>query len=202
MKALPLRPYRWAKSRNMCVTAILSDSPEVRLETSPQPLTAAPEDSASFLSLKCLADANPAASIKWFRDSVPLGASLVDTAASPSPPSLIQSRTTQLNDSVWGAELRFEPVKRHDAGLYSCKAVNMIGESAPASYRLDVQCSYNCNTLLPIYTLYFLFFIFLLSRFTYRFPPRIIQRVMTVLAYIDILIMRNITLYYCESCSL
>ncbi|XP_050462024.1 hemicentin-2-like isoform X1 [Cataglyphis hispanica] len=114
-------------------------SPEVRLETSPQPLTVAPEDSANFLSLKCLADANPVASIKWFKDSVPLDASLADTSASSSSPSLIQSTTAQLNDSMWGAELRFEPVKRHDAGLYSCKAANIIGESAPASYRLDVQ---------------------------------------------------------------
>lgn len=127
----------------------------MRLETNPQPLTAAPEDSASFLSLKCLANANPVASIKWFKDSVLLGTSL-DTSTSPSPPSLIQSRTTQLNDSVWAAELRFEPVKRHDAGLYSCKAVNNIGESAPANYRLNVQCSCNYNTLLPTYTPYFL----------------------------------------------
>lgn len=158
-----MRLYRRIKSRNMCVTEVLSDSPEVRLETSPQPLTVAPEDSANFLSLKCLADANPVASIKWFKDSAPLDASLADTGASPSPPSLIQSRTTQLNDSVWGAELRFEPIKRHDAGLYSCKAANIIGESAPASYRLDVQCSYNYNTLLLIYPLisHFLFFTFL-----------------------------------------
>lgn len=127
---------------------MLSDLPEVRLETSPQPLTIAPEDLASFLRLKCLADANPVANIKWFKDSAPLDTLLTDTTASPSPSSLIQGKTTQLNDSVWSAELRFEPVKRHDAGLYSCKAANIIGESAPASYRLDVQCSYNYNTLL------------------------------------------------------
>lgn len=161
--------------QHVCNRGTLSDSPEVRLETNPQPLTVAPEDSANFLSLKCLADANPVASIKWFKDSVPLDASLADTGAS-SPPSLIQSRTAQLNDSVWGAELRFEPVKRHDAGLYSCKAANIIGESAPASYRLDVQCSYNYNTLLLIYIFHFLFFIFLLFKsIRYRFLRRIKQ---------------------------
>ncbi|XP_072749907.1 cell adhesion molecule CEACAM20 [Anoplolepis gracilipes] len=125
--------------------------PEVRVETIPQPLTVAPEDSASFLTLECLADANPIPSIKWFKDSVPLNASFVDSISSPTPTptptppssssssSLIQSRITQLNDSMWSAELHFKPVMRHDAGLYSCKATNIIGESASASYRLDVQ---------------------------------------------------------------
>ncbi|KAL6254590.1 hypothetical protein P5V15_014642 [Pogonomyrmex californicus] len=111
-------------------------SPEVRLETNPQPLSAAPEDSASFLSLKCLADANPPASIKWFKDSVPFSALLADGTSSSLP---IQGKTILLNDTVWSAELLFEPVKRDDAGLYSCKATNIVGESAPASYRLDVQ---------------------------------------------------------------
>lgn len=113
----------------------------MRLETSPQPLTAAPEDSVSFLNLKCLADANPAPNIKWFKDLVPLGASLTDAASSPSSSSLTQGRMMPLNDSVWSAELHFEPVTMHDAGLYSCKATNDVGESVPASYRLDVQCS-------------------------------------------------------------
>ncbi|KAL0124470.1 hypothetical protein PUN28_006366 [Cardiocondyla obscurior] len=108
--------------------------PEVRLEPSPQPLTAAPEDSTSFLNLKCLADANPIPSIKWFKDSVPLSTSFANAS-----PSLMQGRTILLNDTLWVAELRFEPVSRHDAGLYSCKAMNDVGESAPASYRLDVQ---------------------------------------------------------------
>ncbi|XP_029165174.1 hemicentin-1-like [Nylanderia fulva] len=111
-------------------------TPEVRLETSPQQRTAL-EDSASVLSLKCLANANPIASVKWFKDSIPLGTLLFDTSS--ASPSSIQSIGSQLNDSVLVAELRFQPVKSHDAGLYSCKAVNSIGESAPASYRLDVQ---------------------------------------------------------------
>jgi len=104
----------------------------------PQPPTAVPEDSVSFLNLRCLADANPVPSIKWFKDSVPLD-TLINAAASSSPPS--QGKLTPLNDTVWGAELRFEPITRHDAGLYSCKATNNVGESASANYRLDVQCS-------------------------------------------------------------
>lgn len=158
--------------------------PEVRLET--QPLTIAPEDSASFLSLKCLADANPLPSIKWFKDLMPLNASRTNTSLSPS---LIQ-RMTQLNDSVWVAELRFEPIKRHDAGMYSCKATNNIGESGAAYYRLDVQCSY--NILLLIYIL--LFSIFLPSK-QYRFLRKITQYIMTIFTY-----SYHITiLYYCES---
>ncbi|XP_018044956.1 PREDICTED: hemicentin-2-like [Atta colombica] len=113
-------------------------SPEVRLEMGPQPLMAAPEDSVSFLNLKCLADANPVPSIKWFKDSVPLDRLLID-ATSSSSPSLTQGKTTELNDTMWSAKLHFEPVTRSDAGLYSCKATNNVGESAPASYRLDVQ---------------------------------------------------------------
>lgn len=105
----------------------------MQLETSPQQFTAAPEDSTSFVKLKCFADANPAANIKWFKDSGPL-------ITSDNAMSLTQNKT-QLNDTVWGVELRFEPIKRNDAGLYMCKAANIIGESIPASYRLDVQCS-------------------------------------------------------------
>ncbi|XP_031845808.2 irregular chiasm C-roughest protein [Nomia melanderi] len=106
-------------------------SPEVRLETKPRLLVAALEDSASFMSLKCFADANPSGTIKWFKDSAPIG-------ATGSVVSLMLNRTQQ-NSTLTGSELRFEPVKRNDAGLYSCKAVNVIGESAPANYRLDVQ---------------------------------------------------------------
>ncbi|XP_011868581.1 PREDICTED: kin of IRRE-like protein 3 [Vollenhovia emeryi] len=108
-------------------------SPEVRLEPSPQPLSDAPEDSVSFLSLKCLADANPSPSIKWFKDSMPL---LTDAASSAS---LQLSKTTLLNGTTWNTELQFRPITRHDDGLYSCKATNSVGESALASYRLDVQ---------------------------------------------------------------
>lgn len=82
----------------------------------------------SFLNLKCLVNANPNSNIEWFKDSVPLDA------------SIIQSRIL-LNNSMSDSELHFEPVSRHDAGLYACKATNNVGESEPASYRLDVQCS-------------------------------------------------------------
>ncbi|KYN03000.1 Kin of IRRE-like protein 3 [Cyphomyrmex costatus] len=114
-------------------------SPEVRLEMGPQPLITAPEDSVSVLDLKCLADANPVPSIKWFKDSVPLDRLLIDATSSSSLPSLTQDKTTGLNDTMWSANLHFEPITRNDAGLYSCKATNNVGESVLASYRLDVQ---------------------------------------------------------------
>ncbi|XP_024876709.1 hemicentin-2-like [Temnothorax curvispinosus] len=107
-------------------------SPEVRLEMNPQPLTVAPEDTVSHLNLRCLADANPTPSIKWYKDSMPLTAS--SPSALPKP-----GKTTLLNGTVWVSELSFDPVIRSDAGLYSCKATNDVSESVPASYRLDVQ---------------------------------------------------------------
>ncbi|XP_017893195.1 hemicentin-1-like [Ceratina calcarata] len=106
-------------------------SPEVRIETKPRLLMAALEDSASFMSLKCFADGNPSGTIKWFKDSAPI-------AVASNVVTLMLNRT-QPNGTTTGSELRFEPVKRNDAGLYSCKAVNVIGESTAANYRLDVQ---------------------------------------------------------------
>lgn len=106
-------------------------SPEVRLETSPRVLTAALEDSASFMSIKCLADANPPASIRWFKDTINLSRhNIVE--------SIVHNQTHR-NGTLSGSEVRFEPVKKENAGLYSCKAINVIGESAPANYRLDIQ---------------------------------------------------------------
>lgn len=86
------------------------------------------------MNLKCIADANPNAMIKWFKDSTPISSENV---------LLLTENRTESNSTSTVSELRFEPVKRDDAGLYSCKAVNIIGESSPANYALDVQCSYN-----------------------------------------------------------
>ncbi|XP_046628143.1 irregular chiasm C-roughest protein-like [Neodiprion virginianus] len=108
-------------------------SPEVKLETVPRSLAAALEDSESFLSLKCLVDANPPAVVKWYKDSEPV----VGFKNSVFP------RDNRTNSSIPGmmglSELPFEPVKRTDKGLYSCKASNTIGESPSAHYRFDVQ---------------------------------------------------------------
>ncbi|KAG9434733.1 hemicentin-2 [Apis mellifera carnica] len=113
-------------------------SPEVRLETKPRLLVSALEDSASFMSLKCFADGNPSGTIKWFKDSAPI-------AVTSNIVTLMLNRTQQ-NGTMTGSELRFEPVKRNDAGLYSCKAVNIIGESTAANYRLDVQYGPRLNS--------------------------------------------------------
>ncbi|CAG5100846.1 Similar to rst: Irregular chiasm C-roughest protein (Drosophila melanogaster) [Cotesia congregata] len=106
-------------------------SPEVHTETSPRLLTSALEDSASFMSIKCIADANPPAAIRWYKDSVPL-------TRSNSIDSFGQN-STHRNGTMSGSEIRFEPVKQTDAGLYTCKGINVIGESSPANYRLDIQ---------------------------------------------------------------
>ncbi|KAG6798437.1 hemicentin-2 [Apis mellifera caucasica] len=117
---------------------LVRDSPEVRLETKPRLLVSALEDSASFMSLKCFADGNPSGTIKWFKDSAPI-------AVTSNIVTLMLNRTQQ-NGTMTGSELRFEPVKRNDAGLYSCKAVNIIGESTAANYRLDVQYGPRLNS--------------------------------------------------------
>lgn len=111
---------------------MISDTPEVQIEPNLNP-PAVPEDLESLLNLKCLADANPPANIKWFKDSVPI--SLL-----PDATALLHEQI-QINGNIQSSELRFAPVKSRDAGLYSCKATNNVGESAAASYRLDVQCS-------------------------------------------------------------
>lgn len=86
------------------------------------------------MSIKCLADANPPASIRWFKDTINLSRhNIVE--------SIVQNQTHR-NGTLSGSEVRFEPVKKENAGLYSCKAINVIGESTPAIYRLDIQC--NC----------------------------------------------------------
>lgn len=111
---------------------VITDSPEVKLETSPRLLSAALEESLSFMSIKCTADANPPATVKWYKDSLSLN-------ELNSVEQLMHNRTLR-NGSFVGSEIRFEPVKREDAGLYSCKAINVMGESQPANYRLDIQC--------------------------------------------------------------
>ncbi|KAK0168845.1 hypothetical protein PV327_002611 [Microctonus hyperodae] len=106
-------------------------SPEVKLETSPRLLTSALEDSVSFMSIKCIADANPPAAIRWYKNSIIMTRNnFIET---------ITHNSTDRNGTISISEIRFEPVKRQDAGLYSCKGINVISESAPANYRLDVQ---------------------------------------------------------------
>lgn len=39
-----------------------------------------------------------------------------------------------------GAQLRMETVSRHDAGLYSCIASNIIGEGDRVDIEIDVHC--------------------------------------------------------------
>lgn len=106
----------------------------MRIESSLHPLTATPVESESLVSLKCLADANPPANITWFKDSVSMN-------SLPEAMTSLYDRI-QINGSTQISELRFKPVKRQDTATYSCKAVNVIGESTEtARYRLDVQCS-------------------------------------------------------------
>ncbi|XP_032666797.1 hemicentin-2-like [Odontomachus brunneus] len=104
--------------------------PEVRIVSNPE-ISTTLVDLESVLDLKCLAEANPAAEIKWSKNQMPLNDVTI--------PSLMYNRTQINNGNVQISKLRFQPVKRQDAGIYSCQAVNIIGESAATHYELNVQ---------------------------------------------------------------
>lgn len=114
----------------------VTDLPEVRLETSPKALVSALEESESSVSLLCIADANPLPTIRWYKDN----ASIMVTSSIQKNVTSNSYNTTDLNNTLVKSQLHFEPIKKDDAGLYSCRAVNVIGESTPADFMLDVQC--------------------------------------------------------------
>lgn len=110
------------------------------------------EDSVSFMSIKCIADANPPAAIRWYKNSIIMTRNnFIET---------MTHNSTDRNGTMSISEIRFEPVKRGDAGLYSCKGINVIGESAPANYRLDVQCNYYSTKIIILNMFYVYFFFF------------------------------------------
>ena len=80
-------------------------------------------------------DANPEPSISWYKDIN------LETGGVP-----------RLQEIGQGSQYRVDTVSRHDAGLYTCIATNIIGESDRGDFAIDVHCKYifkytNCNNI-------------------------------------------------------
>ena len=96
------------------------------------------------LILDCNVDANPEPSISWYKD--------VQTDGSGVPRLQVFLGDREIHSSSYinfvfqeisrGSNLRLDTVNRHDAGLYSCVATNIIGESERADIPIDVHCKY------------------------------------------------------------
>lgn len=89
-----------------------SDAPTIRLVGAP---TGDLEEGRDALVMRCVADANPPASVVWRRAG--------------------RSDIASLEES-----LQLRPVGRRDAGMYTCQAQNAVGASESLSVQLDVKC--------------------------------------------------------------
>ena len=76
------------------------------------------EEGRDQLEIRCLADANPPASILWRRTKSPGVAEVASI----------------------GETLLFSPIYRNHAAVYICEAANTEGESSPVSVQVSVNC--------------------------------------------------------------
>lgn len=93
------------------------DAPETRLVGVP---TGQLEEGRDQLEIRCLADANPPASILWRKTKSP---GMTEVASI-------------------GATLLFSPIYRNHAAVYLCEASNTEGESSPISVQVSVNCTW------------------------------------------------------------
>ena len=77
------------------------------------------------LILDCDVEANPAPSISWYKDI-----------------NLESGGVPRLQEIAQGPQYRVDTVSRHEAGLYTCIATNIIGESDRGDFAIDVHCEY------------------------------------------------------------
>ncbi|XP_041766810.1 uncharacterized protein LOC121590835 [Anopheles merus] len=111
LKCLALHESYSARSVAVEARLDVKYAPTVRMLGAPQIDL---EEGKDSLILRCVADANPPASIVWRRAG--------------------RSEIASLQES-----LQLRPVGRRDAGLYTCQAQNSVGTSDTMSVQLDVK---------------------------------------------------------------
>ncbi|XP_058821539.1 uncharacterized protein LOC131683518 isoform X1 [Topomyia yanbarensis] len=111
LKCLAMHESYAARSVAVDARLDVKYAPTIRLLGAPQIDL---EEGKDSLILRCLADANPTASIVWRRAG--------------------RSEIASLQES-----LQLRPVGRRDAGLYTCQAQNSVGTSDTLSVQLDVK---------------------------------------------------------------
>lgn len=99
-----------------CAFRVNLDAPETRLVGVP---TGQLEEGRDQLEVRCLADANPPASILWRKRK---GEGVTEVASI-------------------GETLMFSPIYRNHAAVYLCEASNIEGESSPISVQVSVNCT-------------------------------------------------------------
>jgi len=110
------------KSRDLPVILDVHYAPEVSLSGLPSNDL---EENSDNVSLRCIADANPPATIIWRR----IGGS---NANGPTTSDIYSFQET----------IEFSPVNRKDSAKYSCEAKNVIGTSNLVTVPIDVKCNY------------------------------------------------------------
>lgn len=88
------------------------------------------EEGRDQLEIRCLADANPPASILWKRTKSP---GVTEVAS-------------------MGETLLFSPIYRNHAAVYICEATNTEGDSNPVSVQVSVNCKCRRPRFRPSYT--------------------------------------------------
>lgn len=92
----------------------MPDAPETRLVGVP---IGQLEEGRDRLELRCLANANPVASILWKR-----------------------TKGADMEVVSIGESLMYSPIHRNHAATYVCEASNTEGESSPVSIQISVNC--------------------------------------------------------------
>lgn len=129
MKGETKKKRKKTKTLGLTKFVVYPDAPETRLVGVPNGQL---EEGRDKLEIRCLADANPPASIIWRRTK---SLSVTDIASI-------------------GETLLFSPVYRNHAAEYICEATNTEGESSP----VRVQVSVNCEHVFSIFFSYFVFY--------------------------------------------
>lgn len=89
------------------------------------------EENIDSVSLRCVADANPPATVIWRR----VGGHQTATNKAPVANSLGDIYSFQ-------EMLEFSPVTRKDSATYSCEAKNTIGTSNLITIPIDIKCKF------------------------------------------------------------